>query len=394
MTGTSPLNTTMQSPSLHSSSYLPKMEANFWNNLRCCDIGFNDLHELLQHYEEAHASAQPSFSQRMSLSRSFRRKSSFMNSGGQAQPAATQIRGFQAFAPDNDMNAGFSRGATANSTGDAMRFSSGHDMDTIGEMEMDDAPDFASPEPSGPFASARPSPINPALANVAHASRQNTSSPSTPNTARQTNPMVSSVNTPTFPSATQSSRTSPDTGLPPTTSPFNPHLLSTLNADMGNLDFGNGEPNGDMTDLCINDPARALFSDNGRINPQQAMQFGFTNGANGNGSRAIDPMTSPRLAAARAMLPPEDDRPYKCKVIGCEKAYKNSNGLRYHERVSILNFPRVERKTDIKYSMVTLAKNCVTTKTALAPSSIPTPTSHIRALLAWRRRSPTIATSA
>jgi transcription factor SFP1 len=48
----------MQSPSLHSSSYLPKMEANYMKDYVCCDIRLDSMHELLQHYEEAHA-AQP-----------------------------------------------------------------------------------------------------------------------------------------------------------------------------------------------------------------------------------------------------------------------------------------------------------------------------------------------
>ena len=53
MAGTSPYN--FQSPSFHSSSYLPKMEANFMKDYICCGITLDSLHELLQHYEEAHA---------------------------------------------------------------------------------------------------------------------------------------------------------------------------------------------------------------------------------------------------------------------------------------------------------------------------------------------------
>lgn len=53
MMGTSPYN--FQSPSFHSSSYLPKMEANYMKDYVCCDIHLDSMHELLQHYEEAHA---------------------------------------------------------------------------------------------------------------------------------------------------------------------------------------------------------------------------------------------------------------------------------------------------------------------------------------------------
>src|ERR1700761_6837517 len=53
MTGTSPF--TFQSPSFHSSSYLPKLEANFMKDFSCCGLTLPTLHDLLQHYEEAHA---------------------------------------------------------------------------------------------------------------------------------------------------------------------------------------------------------------------------------------------------------------------------------------------------------------------------------------------------
>jgi len=34
---------------------------------------------------------------------------------------------------------------------------------------------------------------------------------------------------------------------------------------------------------------------------------------------------------------PRDDRPYRCKVIGCDKAYKNQNGLKYHKKNGHVN---------------------------------------------------------
>src|SRR5687767_2657079 len=54
MTGTSPFS--YQSPSYHSSSYLPKLEANFFRDFSCCGKTLPSLHDLLQHYEEVHAS--------------------------------------------------------------------------------------------------------------------------------------------------------------------------------------------------------------------------------------------------------------------------------------------------------------------------------------------------
>ena len=45
MSGTSPMmHHSMQSPSLHSSSYLPKMEANYMKDYVCCDIRLDSMH--------------------------------------------------------------------------------------------------------------------------------------------------------------------------------------------------------------------------------------------------------------------------------------------------------------------------------------------------------------
>src|ERR1700712_4357499 len=57
MAGTSPFP--YQSPSYHSSSYLPKLEANFMRDFACCGQTLPTLHDLLQHYEEAHAQQTP-----------------------------------------------------------------------------------------------------------------------------------------------------------------------------------------------------------------------------------------------------------------------------------------------------------------------------------------------
>lgn len=57
MTGTSPF--AYQSPSFHSSSYLPKLEANFMRDFSCCGRTLASLHDLLQHYEESHATQTP-----------------------------------------------------------------------------------------------------------------------------------------------------------------------------------------------------------------------------------------------------------------------------------------------------------------------------------------------
>ena len=41
---------------------------------------------------------------------------------------------------------------------------------------------------------------------------------------------------------------------------------------------------------------------------------------------------------AAGMLPNDEPKPFRCPVIGCEKAYKNQNGLKYHKTVSQLSY--------------------------------------------------------
>ncbi|KAH6668194.1 hypothetical protein B0J14DRAFT_156808 [Halenospora varia] len=54
--GTSPSSS--QSPSFHSS-YLPKLEASFMKDFACCGLNLPTMHDLLRHYEDAHAQQTP-----------------------------------------------------------------------------------------------------------------------------------------------------------------------------------------------------------------------------------------------------------------------------------------------------------------------------------------------
>lgn len=362
MGGTSPYN--VGSPSFHSSSYLPKMEANFWNNLRCCNTNFIDLHELLQHFEQIHSQEPSTFPYRMSLpgtGKIPRRKNSTIDVA--PDRPSNQVRGFQ---PQSNANAQphplrEGRVPGQNEQNNMPLTSHVHDMDTMGDMEMDDENPIHDSQNMNPSSNSRPTSINPSLANML----QNqagfpSSNPTTPRASQalqRTNPMVSSVNTPTL--THNSSAFSTDTGLLDGTldqDPFSStqfpnndmllssHMLQNLQTDFGSLDFNdNMNMNGNgMLDLCINDPAKALFSENGGINSTQYPQFGFINGAATNTDNpSAHKLTTPNLASGipRGQLPGEEDRPFKCPVIGCEKAYKNANGLRYHEKVSLSALP-------------------------------------------------------
>ncbi|KAB8446265.1 hypothetical protein FH972_025245 [Carpinus fangiana] len=346
MGGTSPYN--VQSPSFHSSSYLPKMEANFWNNLRCCEMGFKDLHELLQHFEEVHSQQPSTFPARMSQSQRgsfFRRKSSTVGGLGSFGQNGDVMKGTQ------QVRGGFGADKAATSPlrpaqdADSMRKSSlsnVQDIDTLGDMELDD--DTPPPSMGGfqqPLGGSQSQlGINTGIANDMHDYQE--SVPNTPTAARnglqrQNNPIVSSVNTPTMgtPNLQNDDGAFGDAdGLDGQFSanlPFNQQMMQNLNNDFGGLDF-NSTGNDMPLDMCINDPAKALFSADGGINSQQFPQFGFMNGAQSGNDEAARRLQAQQLAASRGRLPGEEDRPFKCPVIGCEKAYKNANGLRYHEK--------------------------------------------------------------
>jgi len=344
------------------------MEANFWNNLKCCDIVFNDLHQLLQHFEEVHSQAPQTFPYRMSQSVPRRKSSSLPGLSGVAQgqsdqaPPGNHTRGFGPI-PDSRLNAtqpsiqpnqdGFNKSSLSNM----------QDVDALGDMEMDD--DQMQPAHRGlpAFQQKTDSRNYPALLNTNLANVMNSqpafqgSNPTTPVASHQTfprqnNPMVSAVNTPTLgtqPLLYRQHMTSPDSTNPGTpvepdfalgvdqfsmnNIPYNPQLLQNLNANFGNLDFGNGH---DMLDLCINDPAKALFSEHGGINTQQFPHFNFSTGALIDADEGARTLRAQHLAAnmgSRVKASGEEERPFRCPVIGCEKAYKNANGLRYHEKV-------------------------------------------------------------
>lgn len=187
-----------------------------------------------------------------------------------------------------------------------------------------------------------------------------TSTPTTPGAAGfgfQNNPTVSSVNTPTLgnpPFSSQFPQESPNmtapsgdmmdedmSGLPKLSSLSNMNLnLNGLNS-LGAAQFGMGFGNGNGNNLnnnnfgTISDPGKQLFSPGGGTNvltpeqqdvQQQFAQFG------------VDVTTLPPgvdLQGLLQQLSPlaiqEEHKPFKCPVIGCEKAYKNQNGLKYHK---------------------------------------------------------------
>ncbi|PWY92023.1 C2H2 transcription factor [Aspergillus heteromorphus CBS 117.55] len=305
MTGTSPF-TSLQSPSFHSSSYLPKLEANFMRDFSCCGVTLPTLHDLLQHYEEAHATKSPQ----------------------------------QGHRPTHPHHS---------------------DMDTIDDMELDDTIGdhdaatsqlFAPPSRDGSqggFGNANPRVPHLNLSMLPAHQGFNTSQPGTPVASGrplslQNNPTVSSVNTPTLmanPLQTSQFRTTPDSSAPGTPAEMDESMvggfgdLSMQNPMMqGQSQFGRFTGNNDMVDLCIDEPAKRLFSPTGGIHTPNA-HFKLSGAQYGPNSEIARRIREQQLLAGvpdtTALLPNEEPKPFRCPVIGCEKAYKNQNGLKYHK---------------------------------------------------------------
>jgi len=149
-------------------------------------------------------------------------------------------------------------------------------------------------------------------------------------------------------------RDTPDSSAPGTPGEMADGMLDGMDdMTMQNLALYNGLPNGmggygfgmnnDMIDLCIDEPSKRLFSTGGQgmsqAQAQQQIQNRLGTGqyaANSDIARTI----RERQAAAGLpdtttnIQPHEEPKPFRCPVIGCEKAYKNQNGLKYHKTVS------------------------------------------------------------
>jgi transcription factor SFP1 len=92
--------------------------------------------------------------------------------------------------------------------------------------------------------------------------------------------------------------------------------------------------------MCIDEPAKRLYSPNSgfgqRALQQQFASFGLNNFAGNNQDllrryQQAQMMQSQGLGNGMVnglMMNGEEHKPFRCPVIGCEKAYKNQNGLK------------------------------------------------------------------
>ena len=366
MAGTSPAFN--QSPSYHSSSYLPKMEANFMKDFTCCGLTLDSLHDLLQHFEERHAQASAMRTSQSTQGGLPGSTTSGIPSGNptsgqiqaQPEPATHTQHGFRptqspmsTSRPQRLGSDGFSR----------TNLSTVQDMDSLEDMEMDDAEPIPAIEEQAPFKSQQQqfgqnqNQLPQLNVNVANALQTHqglrTSTPTTPSAGHQgfglqNNPTVSSVNTPTLGTQSmqqQQNRNSPDSSAPGTPAELDMDFSSFNGLSMplgsqtmqgGDNDWGIGFGNGIAGyDGTIDQPAKRLFSKQGGLNQQQ-LQAAFKNYQLGNDSSELAKRFREQQILAGANIPPvsfpEEVKPFKCPVIGCEKAYKNQNGLKYHKQ--------------------------------------------------------------
>ena len=364
----------------------------------CCGLTLPTLHDLLQHYEETHSDQVPASVQRQGSNQNtfppdpkaaraavVASNMELQGPGQQKPPQIETSRPGQVSTRQSPTPATPRQAQPAQQVPQgfgAMQSSQSQEDDTIGDMEMDD--DYGAlpinPQQSqnhlqnqarmmqrsqfGQPTATRVPPLDMNVLNLGnpvqhqHHGLRN-SQPATPVSAGrngniyQHNPTVSSVNTPTFTThPVQQVYYTPESSAPGTPG----ELDSALVGDLGNMNMGGMQyvqhPNygyatdqgRDMLDLCIDEPAKRLFALNGGhtsdyAQPQQsegmtsAIQLG-----DGQYSEDSEIAKTIREEQKRAGVPDPSSKgppkPFHCPVIGCEKAYKNHNGLKYHKTVS------------------------------------------------------------
>ncbi|KAG0134707.1 hypothetical protein HOY82DRAFT_537296 [Tuber indicum] len=356
MAGTSPF--TFNSPSFHSSSYLPKLEAEFCRDFSCCGLPLPSLHDLLRHYEEFHAqqtgpvrrdesgvSGHELERQHGQIHRPQRRDASGMTSPisgmGGIQLGMMQQQQLQRLKQQQQQS--------AEGSSQDMREEEEQDGEIAGDMEMDDE-EMTPPPNAGPL--------------TPQSHNQYPSHPPTPSTHSH----PSYQNTPNLPHAQLSSlniNQQPSHFSPESSGPGTPLAMDQLeysfSSNMSNMQgvvgaqnngFNNNntsfENRADMSlDLCIDEPAKRLFSPGG-----QAMSGGYTQQQLhmliSGGAQGVHPGAQ---GSQGSQGPPQEDKPFKCPVIGCEKAYKNQNGLKYHKSHGHTN-QQLFANSDGTYSIV------------------------------------------
>lgn len=363
MSGTSPF-AFHQSPSYHSSSYLPKLEADFMRDFVCCGTMWRDLHALLTHYEETHAQQEPVQDQGTGQSTMPDQRAA-LASNTRAQIQHEAQRRAQQIEPQ-----GGAVQPALNRSGFSNTLQTIPDMDAVEDMEMDDidgnnettppsnmfAPISQHNSPTTQFSpTAQPQvpQLNTNLMQSHQAYRNST--PNTPIASRNPAAMQGANISSTlnlnpmqqFQDLHNPYRDTPDSSAPGTPGELDESFMAEL-GDMNmqpdgmfngmngfQNNFGFGASN-DMIDLCIDEPAKRLFQTNQAPNTQQAIHQRLGSGQYGPNSEIARRIREQQIKAGlpdtmNNLLPNEEPKPYRCPVIGCDKSYRNANGLKYHK---------------------------------------------------------------
>ncbi|WYZ44339.1 hypothetical protein EsH8_VII_000775 [Colletotrichum jinshuiense] len=361
MAGTSPF-AHQASPSFHSGSYLPKLEASFMKDFTCCGLNLPNLHDLLQHYEESHTQPSPNTARNAPFSSQFAAIPTQPSSRASSARPQTQQQNTTTMSQLGQQNGqgssfGGGMGGLGMQLGQQNMAGQQHgqmshldEMDAVGDMEMDDALGSMEMDDSQRTMSQTRQMFGQQQRPQLHVNASGltqglrTSQPPTPAAASfglQHNPTVSSVNTPTLTTQQTPQQQRSDNGflqnsqmqsmddmdedLPGMPMGGNMELNGS---NFGDVSFGNSSSN---PEFCINDPGKHLFSPGGALtNQQRAIQAHLI----GMGFDPSQPNSAANKALIQkfgAMMIPEEHKPFKCPVIGCEKAYKNQNGLKYHK---------------------------------------------------------------
>lgn len=331
----------------------------------CCGIHLESMHELLQHYEEAHA-AQPTQTMGRTPKEQQFPSTRAANATSTAQAVQQQAQSHPPNMPPQTLPQQNHNLPTSplfsGQSQDQIEFDNLDDMDMDGNFsQMQSASQF---QPQPHF--GRQQPRGPAVnVNIANAFQgQGLQTPTTPRASQQgmmNNPTVSSVNTPTLGSQTASQQTAtPDSSMPgtPAESDLDYNQLTALGFDYnqlmqnGNYDLSSlnlnmiNMPNG--VSGTIDDPAKRLLSKQGFGNK------GFANPALASNSELAKRIREGQLLNGLAGVGGfvgEEIKPFKCPVIGCEKAYKNQNGLKYHKQHGHQN-QQLKENSDGTFSIV------------------------------------------
>ncbi len=349
----------------------------------CCGLTLPTLHDLLQHYEEAHAQKEPVPHSTMQPQMPDTRAALAATTANQVQQEASERnQQSQAQNAPGRMNSGMQHyQQPAQRGGFSSTLQTIPDMDTVEDMEMDDiggadettppsnyyTHSAATTSPQTPYATVQQvqmPQLNTSMMQGHQAYRQ--SAPTTP-VAPSRNSAFHSHNASSTLSANPMQqyqdlqnpyRTTPDSSAPGTPGELDENLMAGMD-DMtmqqnplfsgmpdgfGNFGFG---ANSDMIDLCIDEPAKRLFQqarnnnnhNNGQASAHQRLGSGQY-GANSDIARTIrERQLQAGLPDTTTNIQPhEEPKPFRCPVIGCEKAYKNQNGLKYHKSVSSFHF--------------------------------------------------------